>query len=71
MHHEPIFQGVAVPNMPRISLEVLYLQLIETIGWIDADAAALLSCIDRFPIVSSPNGKQDIQTVIMTTFNIS
>lgn len=48
MHQEAIFQGVAALNRPIMAIDVLHAQLIETIGWINEDAATLATCMDHF-----------------------
>lgn len=48
MHQEAIFQGVAAVNRPVLSIDVLHTQLLETIGWINEDAATLAACMDHF-----------------------
>lgn len=70
MHHEPIFQGVASVNKPVLPIEELHRQLVETIGWISADAGKVLSCVDRFDDVFSAAGRRDLERTIKHRFNI-
>lgn len=48
MHQEAIFQGVAAVNRPIMPIHVLHAQLLETLGWINEDAATLAACMDHF-----------------------
>lgn len=48
MHQEAIFQGVAALNRPVMAIDILHAELIETIGWINGDAATLAACMDHF-----------------------
>lgn len=73
MHHEAIFQGVAVPNHPPKAIDTLHDEILETVGWVNPDAARLLTCLNRFPSTfdpSSPTGKLGIQAAIRKEFNI-
>lgn len=70
MHHEAIFQGVNALNRPVVPIETLHGQLIETIGWIDADAGALITCLDRFGDVFAAPARTSLESSIKRTFGI-
>jgi hypothetical protein len=71
MHHEAIFEGVASVNKPRLPIDLLHQQLLETIGWISSDALELLTCVDRFSDVFDRSGKARIEASIKARFRIS
>lgn len=71
MHQEAVFEGVAAINRPVVPIDILHAQLLETIGWIDTDAARLASCLDRFDSVHDTPGRSNLETTIKTAFNIS
>lgn len=56
MHHEAIFEGVKAINRPMLPIDDVHNQLIETIGWISADAEKFVITIDRFNAVYEPQG---------------
>jgi hypothetical protein len=60
MHQEAVFDGVNAINRPRLRLDALHRDLIETIWWLDSDAAEFVACLDRYPVVSTPSGRQHI-----------
>lgn len=70
MHHEKIFDGIVPPNRPRMSLDAVYDDLIETLGWIDEDAAELVDCLSRFRGVYDPAGLQSLESLIRTRYQI-
>lgn len=70
MHQEAIFEGVAAINRPSLSVDTLHAQLLETIGWIDPDAAKLATCLDRFSVVHGNMGRSNLEATIKTAFSI-
>lgn len=70
MHQEAIFQGVKALNRPVLPIETLHDQLLETIGWIDADAGTLTSCLDRFDGVFAAPARTSLENAIKTSFHI-
>ena len=68
MHHEAIFQGVRALNRPVLSVDTLHDQIIETIGWIDAEAGQLASCLDRFGGVFDSQGLASLEQSLRDTF---
>lgn len=70
MHHEAIFDGVVIPNKPRMTLVTLERQMVETIGWLDGDAAKAASLLSRFHDVNDPAWKANLQLEIKRAFNI-
>lgn len=69
MHQEAVFQGVGAINRPVLPIETLHAQLLETIGWIDVDAATLVACLDRFDDTFQ-NGKAPIESELRQRFGI-
>lgn len=70
MHQEAVFQGVAAVNRPIMPIETLHAQLLETIGWINHDAATLAICMDRFDSIHDIPGRAALEKAIKTAFNI-
>lgn len=70
MHQEAVFQGVAAVNRPIMPIETLHAQLLETIGWINHDAATLAVCMDRFDAIHDVTGRAALEKAIKTAFNI-
>jgi hypothetical protein len=70
MHQEAVFDGVRANNRPRLPIEEVHTQLIETLGWIDADAAELVACLDRFDDVFAPAGRTALENDIKARFQI-
>lgn len=70
MHQEAVFQGVAAVNRPIMPIETLHAQLLETIGWINHDAATLAICMDRFDAIHDVTGRAALERTIKTAFNI-
>lgn len=60
MHQEAVFDGVHAINRPRLDLDALHLNLIETIGWLDGHAVAIVKSLDRYPDVSTDEGRRRI-----------
>ncbi len=69
MHQEAVFQGVAALNRPVLPINTLHAQLIETIGWIHTDAAALAACLDHFD-ETHQHGKAHIEVQLRQLFNL-
>lgn len=61
MHHEPIFDGVRIPNKPVKSIEQVHTDILSAIGWIDADLEKTARHVDRFDAVFR-SGKAEILT---------
>lgn len=66
VHQEAIFQGVGALNRPRMPIDELHDQLLETIGWISSDAEKLARCLDRFDQVY--HGQEALRDVLRRTF---
>lgn len=49
MHHEPIFAGLSLLNLPSAPLMDVHRDIIEMLAWIDPDLATALAFVDRFP----------------------
>jgi hypothetical protein len=74
MHHEAIFDGVAIPNHPVQTIDVLHGEILETIRWINPDAERLLNCLDRFTSVfdpTGPHGRLGIESAIRNEYGIT
>lgn len=69
MHQEAVFQGVGALNRSVLPIHTLHAQLLETIAWIDADAATLVTCLDRFDDTFQ-NGKARIEGELRQRFSI-
>jgi hypothetical protein len=69
MHAEAIFQGVAALNRPLLSIDILHAQILETIAWIDGDAARILLRLDRFGDVHA-RGRARIEASLKAEFAI-
>jgi hypothetical protein len=73
MHHEPILNGVAQPDLgnpaPMFPVDVIHAQMIEMLEWIDPQCALALSFVDRFPDVFV-NERARIEHRIKTHFSI-
>lgn len=67
MHHEAIFQGVAALNRPVLQIDTLYVHLLETLNWINADAAMLASCVDHFDDAFH-NGRSRVELELLNRF---
>lgn len=73
MHHEAIFQGVSIPNHSVKAIDALHDEIIEMVGWLEPDAARLLNCLNRFPVVFAPSsstGKLGIEAALREEFKI-
>jgi hypothetical protein len=70
MHQEAIFDGVQANNRPRLPIDDVHSQLIETLGWIDTDAANVVACVDRFDAVFDPTARQALENDIKARFQI-
>lgn len=51
MHHEPVWNGVRLPQRGVVALEVLHQEMIEAIGWISPTAQRAVDRLDRFTSV--------------------
>lgn len=69
MHQEAVFQGAGALNRPVLPIDILHAQLLETIAWIDADAATLVACLDRFD-EAFHSGKANVEAELRQRFNI-
>ncbi len=69
MHHEAVFEGVAALNKPILPIAALHAQLLETIEWIDVDAASIVRCLDRFDEIHR-DGKSHIEAKLRRQFGI-
>lgn len=69
MHQEAVLEGVGALNRPVLPIDTLHAQLLETIAWLDADAANLVICLDHFDDTFH-NGKARIETQLRQRFNI-
>lgn len=69
MHQEAVFQGVGAINRPVIPIDILHAQLLETIAWIDVDAATLVACLDHFDDTFK-NGKARIEGELRQRFSM-
>lgn len=70
MHQEAIFDGVQANNRPRLPISDVHTLLVETLGWIDADAARVVACIDRFGTAFDPISRQNLEREIRREFQI-
>lgn len=68
VHHETIFDGIVPPNRPRLPVDTLHEQLIETLAWLDEDAANLAICLSRFNDVIDPSAFQRLESIIREHF---
>lgn len=71
VHHESIIDGISPPNRPRLPLDAVYKQLIETLEWIDGDAAELTRCLSRFEKVHDALGRSDLERTIRTRYQVA
>lgn len=69
MHHEAVFQGVAPLNRPVLQVDALHGQLLETLGWINTDAADIAGCVDRFNDVYF-HGKATVEAELRRRFRV-
>lgn len=67
MHQEAIFEGVRAINRPLLSIDILHTQLLETIAWINSDAALFVGCLDHFSDTYH-NGQVRIATRVQQQF---
>lgn len=70
VHQEAVFEGVGAPNRSIRPIEIVHSELIETLEWIDLDAAAMAKCLDRFDDVCDSSGKDQLEQAIKTKFHI-
>jgi hypothetical protein len=68
MHHEPIWDGVKLPQRPRAALSDLHRELRETIGWISSSAQLGFDQVDRFTAVL--NDRQQLESDLKSRFSI-
>lgn len=59
MHHEPIFDGVKIPNKGVKTNVAIHDDILEAIGWIDTDLQKTSMHVDRFGKIST-DGRQQI-----------
>jgi hypothetical protein len=71
MHHEAVFEGVGAINRPMLPIDLLHDQIIETIGWINADAATLVTTLDRFNDVFGKSQQIDLEQALKSSFQIT
>lgn len=73
MHHEPIFFGLAQPQLgnppPIVPLADIHFQMKEMLDWISPQHGLTLSFVDRFDDVLQ-DGQTDIRDKIKRHFNI-
>lgn len=69
MHHEAVFQGVAPLNLPVLQVDALHGQLLETLGWINTDAADIAGCVERFNDVYI-HGKANVEAELRRRFRV-
>lgn len=71
VHQEAIFDGIKANNRPHLPIEDVHALLLETLGWIDADAAAVVSCLDRFDqVFLDPTTRQTLEQRLKAQFQI-
>ena len=69
MHHEPIFTGLALLNMPPVPLVDIHGYITGILGWIDPHLATALGFVDRFPDIHQ-NEEARIRAKLKAHFGI-